>query len=70
VQPRLIVLTDAEFPLSKRARPQLRARLERHNVPVLRLAESGSLTLLINADKVIVSDVRGQPLAHWPSVKQ
>lgn len=70
VQPRLIVLTDAEFPLSKRARPQLRARLERHNVPVLRLAESGSLTLLINADKVVVSDVRGQPLAHWPSVKQ
>ena len=70
VRPRLIVLTDAEFPVAKRVRPQLRARLERHKVPVLQLTESGSLTLLINSEKVVVSAVDGQVLAHWPSVKQ
>lgn len=68
VQPRLIVLTDAEFPVSQRVRPQLRARLERHGVPVLRLSETGSLTLLIRSGKLVVSRVDGEVLARWPSV--
>lgn len=66
-KPRLIVVTDAEFPVAQRVRPQLRARLERHGIPILRLAETGSLTLLIHSGKVVVRGVDGQVVARWPA---
>jgi competence protein ComEC len=45
IHPRVIVLTDADFPITKRAKPALVARLSRSGATVLRLTQTGSLTL-------------------------
>ncbi len=45
IQPRLIIITDAEYPASERASKKLRARLARHNIPVLYTRETGAVTL-------------------------
>ncbi|MEQ2007396.1 MAG: ComEC/Rec2 family competence protein [Limisphaerales bacterium] len=60
IQPRLIVLTDTEFPASKRPKPALLARLSRTGVPVLRLTETGSLTGRVTVDGVSVTTVDGR----------
>ncbi len=69
VHPRLIILADAEFPVQKRSRPRLIDRLARSGVPMLRLAETGSLTLRFASDRVVVTTVGGAELAGWTSLK-
>jgi competence protein ComEC len=45
VQPRLIIISDSEFPVSERANPKLRARLSRAKLPVLYTRTSGAVHL-------------------------
>jgi hypothetical protein len=45
VQPRLIVITDSEFPATKRAGAALRERLERRNVPVVYTRRAGAVKI-------------------------
>jgi len=45
IQPKLIIVSDSEFPLSAQAGPKLRARLNRYGVPVLYTRTLGALTL-------------------------
>jgi len=65
IHPRLILLADAEHPVSKRAKPALCARLSQTGVPVVRLTETGSLTLRFTPDGVAVSTVEGVVLLRW-----
>ena len=45
IQPRLIIISDSEFPVSERASPQLRERLGRRKVPVIYTRLAGAATL-------------------------
>jgi competence protein ComEC len=45
IQPRVIVVTDAEFPARERAKPKLRERLNKRNIPVLYTSSCGAVTL-------------------------
>lgn len=45
IQPRVIVIVDANFPATARARPPLRARLARANATVLYTSEAGAITV-------------------------
>ena len=45
LQPRLVLITDAEFPATQRAGAKLRARLARRNIRVLYARDTGAITL-------------------------
>jgi len=45
IQPRLIVVTDSEFPASGRASAKLRDRLAKRNIPVIYTRSAGAVTL-------------------------
>jgi ComEC/Rec2-related protein len=66
IQPRVIVLTDAEFPVSKRAKPALAARLSRSGATVLRLTEAGSLTARFTREGLLLECWDGVALARIP----
>lgn len=66
IQPRVIVLTDADFPASKRVKPALPARLSRSGATVLRLTEIGSLTLRFKPDEFEVLTTEGRNLVSLP----
>lgn len=63
IRPRLIVLTDTEFPASKRPKPALLGRLSRAGVPVLRLTETGSLTARLSQRELSLTTVEGREVA-------
>lgn len=64
IRPRLIVLTDAEFPAMKRARPALLRRLADSGAPLLSLRETGSLSITVTAHEATVRSVDGRELAR------
>jgi beta-lactamase superfamily II metal-dependent hydrolase len=45
VQPRMIVIADAEYPATERASSRLRDRLAARDIPVIYTRESGSVTI-------------------------
>ena len=47
IKPRLIIVTDSEFPASARANAKLRARLEQKGVPVIYTRSAGAVTIEI-----------------------
>jgi competence protein ComEC len=49
VQPKVIVITDSEFPANRRASSALKARLEQTKIPVIYTRESGAVKIV--ADK-------------------
>jgi len=51
IQPRLIVVQDAEYPANERAGPKLRARLEAHGVPVLYASTDGTIALRLRSGR-------------------
>ena len=61
---RLIIVADAEYPFSKRAKAALLERLAVTRVPVLQLAQTGSLSLRFAADGLRVNAVDGTRLAQ------
>jgi competence protein ComEC len=48
IQPSLIIITDSEFPATKRASATLRERLERRGVPVIFTREAGAVKISLN----------------------
>ena len=66
IQPRVIVLSDADFPASKRVKPALPARLSRNGATVLRLTETGTLTLRFKPDSFEVLTTEGRSLVGIP----
>jgi beta-lactamase superfamily II metal-dependent hydrolase len=51
VQPKLIVVTDSEFPATKRAATALRERLERRSVPVIFMRRAGAVTITLRRSR-------------------
>ena len=45
IQPRMIIITDSEYPAPQRANAKLRERLEARDVPLVYTRESGAVTL-------------------------
>jgi ComEC/Rec2-related protein len=45
IRPQIIIIADSEFPATKRASADLRARLEPHGVPVIYTRQTGAATL-------------------------
>jgi beta-lactamase superfamily II metal-dependent hydrolase len=62
IQPKLIVITDSEFPATKRARPELRARLERRGIPVLYTRTAGAVTIALKKNHWQASAMDGRVL--------
>jgi competence protein ComEC len=50
IQPRLIIVADAEFPVTERARPSLQERLAGQGVPVIYTRKAGAVTLAFRKD--------------------
>lgn len=59
IQPRLIIVTDAEFPATERASKKLQARLAQQNIPVLYTRETGAVTLDFRKDKWSLRTMKG-----------
>lgn len=66
IQPRLIVVADSEYPVTKTARPALIKRLKATPAPTLQLTKTGSLTLQFASGGLTVRSVEGEILAHLP----
>lgn len=59
IQPRLIVVTDAEYPAPQRASSRLRERLAERDIPVLYTRETGAVTLTVRAGRCRVTTMNG-----------
>ena len=44
-KPKIMIIVDAEFPVSQRASPQLRERLEKHGIAVIYTRDAGAVTI-------------------------
>jgi len=64
VQPRLIVVTDAEYPAAQRASAKLCERLGRRNIPVIYTRLAGSATIELGKDKWSLRTMSGDRLDH------
>jgi ComEC/Rec2-related protein len=64
IQPRLLIVADADYPIRKQAKPVLNARLARSGATVLRLTQTGSLTARFTREGVTVESVAGVVLAR------
>jgi DNA internalization-related competence protein ComEC/Rec2 len=65
IQPRVIIITDAEFPATERASPSLRERLAQRQLPVIYTRETGSIRITFSSDGCEVHPMIGTPL-HRP----
>jgi beta-lactamase superfamily II metal-dependent hydrolase len=45
IQPRVLIVTDLEFPVNERASARLRERLQKRNIPTIYTRFSGAVTL-------------------------
>ena len=59
IQPRLIVISDSEFPVSERANQQLRERLARKNIPLIFTRWTGAATLEFNSSGWKIRTIAG-----------
>jgi len=51
LQPRVIIVTDSEFPVSKKASSKLCDRLARRNIPVIYTSSAGAVTIQFQASR-------------------
>jgi competence protein ComEC len=63
VQPRLIIVTDSQFPVANRASAKLCGRLERRGVPVVYTRMAGALTIGLGKKGWELRDVNGVNLS-------
>jgi len=63
IQPRLIIVSDSEFPVSERASARLCERLAHKNVPVLYTHATGSATIEFRDDKWALRTMSGARLS-------
>jgi competence protein ComEC len=66
VQPRLIVLTDSEFPAHKRAGAALRERLEQRGIPVIYTRQAGGVKISVGHDDWTADSLTG---SRWSSTE-
>lgn len=66
IQPHLIIVADADYPVRKQAKPALTERLARSGATVLRLTETGSLTARFTQESVTVETVERVVVARLP----
>ena len=59
IHPRLIVITDSEFPAGRRARASLCERLARRGVPVVYTRETGAATISLRGGQWDLQTVKG-----------
>jgi competence protein ComEC len=59
LEPRLIIVSDSDFPVSERATAKLRERLSRRSIPVLYTHSTGSATIEFREDKWTVHTMSG-----------
>ena len=62
VQPKIIIVADAEYPSMERAPPELRERLARRGVPVLYTRDCGAVTLQMRGRHCVVRAMDGTTL--------
>ena len=60
VQPNTIIVTDSEFPATKRAPPKLRERLGAQNARVIFGHDSGAITLIFSPEGIQIQTVTGE----------
>jgi ComEC/Rec2-related protein len=60
LQPKLIIITDSEFPAMRRASAKLRQRLATHGVPVIYCRDTGALKLSLWRDGWDLKDASGE----------
>ena len=63
VQPKIIVVTDSEFPATRRAGNPLKQRLGERNVPVLYTRATGAVTLVARTDGWELRTMQGETLS-------
>jgi competence protein ComEC len=61
VQPRLLIVTDSEFPAPRRAPASLRERLGRRGIPVVYTRDTGGITIVLRKDGWELRAARPQP---------
>jgi competence protein ComEC len=61
VDPRLIIISDSEFPVAERATPHLHARLSRRNIPTIYTREAGAVTLELRNNTWVLNSANGRP---------
>jgi competence protein ComEC len=71
IQPKAIVIVDSDYPATTRAKPELRKRLARRNIPVIYTREVGAVKINANKHGWALLDSRGRELlsganAHGP----
>jgi competence protein ComEC len=64
LQPRLIIVSDSEFPVSERASARLCERLAQKSVPVLYTHSTGSATIEFGDDKWLLRTMSGERLSN------
>ena len=69
IQPRLIIISDSEYPASARANRKLRERLAAHRIPVIYTSESGAATLCFRSSRWRV-ETMNRPAELAPSANE
>ncbi len=61
IQPRLIIVSDSEFPASKRAGAKLHERLARHGVPLIFTRDTGAVKISLRDNQWRITTPDGDP---------
>ncbi len=69
IQPRLIIITDADYPAAARASRKLRERLDQRTIPVIYTAQAGAVTLSFHRNGWQVKTMNPPRQAAKPSVE-
>jgi len=64
VGPQIVVIVDAEYPVSRRAGPVLKSRLERYNIPIIYTQTAGAVTIREHPAGWEITTMDGR---HWES---
>jgi hypothetical protein len=67
IQPELVIITDSEFPATKRASAKLRERLERRGVPVIFAREAGAVEISLRKNRWDLSTMAGVTISSPPA---
>ena len=62
VRPRVIIVTDSEFPATERASPKLRERLAQRQTPIFYTREVGSVRITFSSDACAIRPMTGAAL--------
>jgi len=63
LQPRLIIITDSEYPANQRSSPRLRERLALRDVPMLYTRETGAVTIRLVEGRWAVRGMNGREVS-------